>query len=226
MKKILYFGLEIPQALKQKQDKALIVHCPLITIEKRPLGDPDIVSAFSRFEDFTHIILTSKVAVSQFFLALKHFHKDAEDKVIVAVGQATAQAIAKEGLEAAYIASEESSEGIIKMLGPLELINAYFLWPCSALSRRVIPDFFKQKGIRFCQVPLYTTLANESCKELLQKQLAEADELVFTSPSTVDAFIRFCGRIPLDKQITPIGPVTAKALNELTNDNIQGDNHV
>jgi uroporphyrinogen-III synthase len=38
------------------------------------------------------------------------------------------------------------------------------------------------------------------------------DEIVFTSPSTVDAFFEIFGHIPSGKKIVAIGPVTADRL--------------
>lgn len=214
MRKVLYFGLEIPKKWEHKQEGSFVVHCPLIAIQGLSHNDPQIAAAFFRYAEYTHVVLTSKVAVRLFFSALEHYHQKAADKIIIAVGRATAQSILEQNSIAVHVASEESSEGIVKLLEPLDLNGSYFLWPCSALSRKVIPHFFESKGIPFCMAPLYTTVANESCRELLRRHLKDADELVFTSPSTVAAFITLYGPIPRDKQITSIGPVTAEALSK------------
>jgi uroporphyrinogen-III synthase len=42
--------------------------------------------------------------------------------------------------------------------------------------------------------------------------LDEFDEIVFTSPSTVRAFLAIYGEIPKDKIIAPIGPITKMSL--------------
>jgi uroporphyrinogen-III synthase len=42
--------------------------------------------------------------------------------------------------------------------------------------------------------------------------LAAFDEIVFTSPSTIEAFLAIFGALPRDKILTPVGPVTEAAL--------------
>lgn len=217
MKKILYFGLEISESWQKKQQSAKILHCPLIAIEPRSLKCTDIARAFSLLSEYTHVVMTSKVAVRLFFQGLDHYQVEVKNKTFIAVGQATARAIADYGEQAAYIALEESSEGIVLMLESLDLSHASFLWPCSTLSRNVLPLFFERKGIRFCKVPFYSTVPNKNAQIILRKHLADSDELVFTSPSSVDAYISFCKVIPRDKLITSIGPITETALIQYQN---------
>lgn len=215
MKKILYFGLQLPDDRKYNRENAIVLHCPLIAIESFSLSDPKIVAAFTNFDiGYTHILLTSKEGVRLFFNALTRFDLKVGNKIIVAVGKATARSIALNGETAAFVASEESSEGIVKLLESMDLTNTSFFWPCSTLSRKVIPNFFERKRIPFCTIPLYTTVTNETCKEFLLEHLTDADELVFTSPSTVNAFVDLYGAIPRGKQITSIGPVTEMALRD------------
>ena len=211
MGKILYLGLEISKRWRQENQEAEIIHFPIIKTDVRSLDEPEIVRAFLQFEKYTHVILTSKVAVRLFFKALLHFgiaNKELTQKEIIVVGKSTAEAVTDHGAHASYCASEESSEGIVELLKTLNLAEAHSLWPCSALSRQIIPNFFKQNGICFCQVALYTTLPSPS------KEPPDADELVFTSPSTVDAFLETFKTIPWHKKITAIGPITEARLQK------------
>lgn len=215
MKKILYFGLEVPEEWKSKPSEKEILHYPLIKIEARPLNEPDIFHAFAKLEYFTHILLTSKTGVRLFFQAVDFFEKPRQNitnKIFIAVGRATAKAIESHQINVNFVAKVECSEGITHLLNSLNLLEAKMLWPCSALSRDVISTFCRQKGIYLNALPLYTSVTNCAYQEALKEELPKADELIFTSPSTVDAFIDLFGSLPKDKLITPIGPITAKKL--------------
>jgi uroporphyrinogen-III synthase len=217
MKKTLYLGLEISKRWRQENLGAEIIHFPIIKIEERSLNESEITKAFSQFERYTHIILTSRVSVMLFFKTLLHFgipKKALAAKKIIVVGKSTAEVVGEFGADVAYCATNETSEGIVERLKSLNLSEAHFLWPCSALSREVIPNFLKQSGIAFCQVALYTTLTN------ISKEFPEADELVFTSPSTVDAFLENFKTIPWDKKITAIGPITEARLQKAKEEQI------
>ncbi len=43
--------------------------------------------------------------------------------------------------------------------------------------------------------------------------LEDIDEIVFTSPSTIKAFLDIFSAIPLDKKLVTMGPITQKALS-------------
>lgn len=217
MGKTLYLGLEISKRWQQENQEAEIIHFPIIKTVVRSLDEPEIVRAFLQFEKYTHFILTSKVAVRLFFKALLHFgipSKKLLHKEIIVVGKATAEAVTIHGAEVSYCATEESSEGIVELLKTLNLPRTHFLWPCSSLSRPIIPNFLKQSGICFCQAALYTTLPNPST------ELPDANELVFTSPSTVDAFLEAFKMIPWHKKITAIGPITEARLQKAKEEQI------
>ncbi|MBA3236882.1 MAG: uroporphyrinogen-III synthase [Parachlamydiaceae bacterium] len=216
MRKILYLGLEISKRWLEENQDAEIFHSPIIEINNRSLDDPTIVTSFSQFYKYTHILLTSKVAVRLFFTALSHFglaREELVNKNIIVVGKGTEEAVIQRGAVVYKCATEESSEGIVKLLKPLNLAGAHFLWPCSALSRKIIPNFLKENEIPFCQMFLYNTLTTP-CKTTLHKELPSADELVFTSPSTVDAFLETFETIPWHKKITAIGPITHSRLQK------------
>lgn len=213
--KILYFGLELSKKWLDMRADGQIVHCPLIKIESLPLDPKAIMAMMHAPEAFTHLLLTSKVAVRLLFESLNFANllpPAMHNKTVVAVGQATAMEIEKHGFKVDLIALEECSEGIVDLLSQLDLSDAHIFWPCSALSRDVIPAHCRQKGIKLTALPLYTTVVNQSIKPLLLQEIDQARELIFTSPSTVRAFRDLYGCIPEDKLITSIGPITAAAL--------------
>ncbi len=209
MKKALYLGLH---CVEESIDR-LVTHYPIISIHPRPKSDPMIVSAFQNFEHYSDLIFTSKTALTLFFGYAPHFGIEPAQigsKIITVVGKSTAAAAARHGLNAAYPPKDETAEGLAALLSQQDLSGAYFFWPHSALSRSILPAFFKARGIKFCDCIFYDTYPN---RHLPPIDLNQFDEIIFTSPSTVDAFKELLGEIPMDKQITAIGPVTQAYLN-------------
>lgn len=199
-KSVLYLGLD-PTNYSSKKE---VIHLPIIQIIPYPLSHPGVSKALEQFHTYTHIIVTSKSAIPILLDYLK-----TGNKKILAVGEATAACLRKHGLQPAYIAENETSEGLVEVLRGLSLENAKVFWPHSALSRRVIADYLSLEGVEFCECVVYETVPAELAEV---PSLEGVGEIVFTSPSTVDAFLYYYGSLPRDKKLTSIGPVTAKHL--------------
>lgn len=202
MKKLLYLGLEVPDQLQSRN----LVHYPIIRIIPRLLDQKVI----DQFHAFTHLIFTSKSAVEIFFnseISLSLI----KQKQIIAVGQSTAKRIQKYGVLCSIISEEETSEGVVSELDKLDLEGSFILWPHSALSRNVIPSYLEQKNINFLSVVIYDTVANI---QFPLPDLNDVEEIMFTSPSTIDAFLEGYKMLPKDKLLTCIGPVTLKHLKD------------
>ena len=81
--------------------------------------------------------------------------------------------------------------------------------PRSSLSRPILVNFFQQRYILYQACDLYDTVA-----QALEPKpnLDEVEEIVFTSPSTVSAFLEIFGSLPKGKKLIAIGPVTEQVL--------------
>jgi uroporphyrinogen-III synthase len=108
----------------------------------------------------------------------------------------------------------ETQEGLIEELKKVTWDKAYFLWPRSSLSRSVLLHFFREREIRYRAFDLYDTFFQ---KPEPVPDLKEVDEIVFTSPSTVRAFVHIFGKIPKDKKLCAQGPITETVLLDLVN---------
>lgn len=207
--KILYLGLEPPQ------ENPNVVHFPVIQINPRSCHSHDIKQAFSNILEYTHFIFTSKTAVRIFYQLVKQFEID-EKKInqtsIIAVGQSTAQSIKTYGKKNAdYIAKQECAEGIIDILKTIKLEQTHFFWPHSSGARNVITNFFIENKIALTECLLYDTIPIQMTS---LPSLESFNEIIFTSPSTVSSFVNLFGKIPKDKKLTCIGPVTQSYLNQ------------
>ena len=210
-KKILYLGLDPSRYLSNGQ----VTHWPIIQIVPRPLSDPSIKSALNHFEAFTHVIATSKSTVAILIDYLEQLniplHRWAA-KETLAVGQATAKHLNACGITPLKVAMDEKAEGIVEELKQLDLTNAHLFWPHSSKARLVIEEFCTSRAVRLTSCTLYDPKTHIP-SEL--PQLKDFHEIVFTSPSTVDAFLEIFGACPSHACLTTIGSITGRYLNTI-----------
>lgn len=184
MTRTLYLGTDPSRYGKE------VTHCPLIEVKQREVTE----EVWSDWPLFTHVLISSRNALSFLPFPLK-------DKVVLAVGAATA-ALAR----GALIAPFAQQEGMVKALKLMHLEGAYVAIVGSSGARGIILDFLARRGIRHQSIILYDVVEKEG--EL--PPLEAFDEIVFTSPSTVDAFFKK-GRITTQK-VVAIGRVTKERL--------------
>lgn len=207
--KSLYLGIDPPSLVFQ--DRRL-VHSPIIQVFPKPFEDEEIASAFKDLSLYTHLIFTSKNSVRLFFKGLTHFQIPliyVRKKAFIAVGKATQAVIEEFGLKVAATAKDECAEGVIQLLEQLAHSSHYFFWPHSSQARPIIADFFKEHLFKFRECSLYDTQFNE---QFCLPNLDLFEEIIFTSPSTVDAFLKVLPKLPSNKLLTPIGKVTESYL--------------
>ncbi len=210
LKQVLYTGLDP----SHYQGTGQITHCPLIQIIPRPLTTPSLQSALSDFLSYTHLIITSKTTVSLLQTHLQYMgfsQADWQAKTTIAVGKVTAFHLQARGIQPAIIAKDETAEGMVAELREIDLTKAFIFWPHSAQARSVLSLFFHEQKIRFLACPLYDT---QTLRPSTLPHLDQFDEIVFTSPSTIHAFLEIFGSLPITKLLTPIGPITKKCLYE------------
>jgi len=189
----LYTGLNPPDSE--------VVHCPFIRI----VPHPPQTEMYERLPHITHLIFTSKTSVDLFFRYLPKTC-DLDHKTFFAVGRVTKSYLEKHGIKEVMSPRAETAEGLVELIDSCNLSKPKFLWPHSALSRPVISDS--------C-TPLFEYILYDTISIIPDPlpNLDNFDEIIFTSPSTVEGFVKAYGSLPKDKVLTPIGPITAKALD-------------
>jgi len=201
-KRVLYLGLD-PSRYEGEHE---LTHLPLIRIEPRPL-EGVVKNAFLNFENFTHVLFTSRSAVAIFLdYAQKLSLVDVHKKKYICVGTATAELLSD--YQTLY-PQEQTAEGVVELLKTLDLRASRIFFPHSKLSRPVIFQYLERNAISFQPLVLYDTVFNP----VNLPSLDEYDELVFTSPSTVHAFAKLTHQRPLPSRCVAIGPITKKVLN-------------
>lgn len=201
-RKSLYLGIDLPHFAFQDRQ---LIHKPIIEIIS--LVDKQM---FKELNSYTHFIFTSKNAVRLLFATIDL--KNLQDKKFIAVGRATRAAIEDYGLKVTATADKECAEGIVEVLKKMQDPTFSFFWPHSTLSRTIVPNFFKENGLNFKEYVIYDTIPIPTF------QLPDPllfDEIIFTSPSVVDAFVKHVGFFPKDKVLTTIGSVTETYLAKI-----------
>ena len=211
-RKILYLGLD-PTHYESQGD---VTHFPAIRIVPRPVNSPDIQQALQAWGDVTHVLFTSKTAVKVFHGAFQDVLPDCPltDKHVSAVGQVTALTLENFGCHANIIAQEETAEGLVEALSKIDLRDACVLLPRSSRGRHTLPSFLEKQGTQHLLCDLYDTVTNT---QDLPPSLDTFDEIVFTSPSTVQAFTEIFGTIPTHTTLKSQGPITAAQLRQRSN---------
>lgn len=208
MKTVLYLGTDPSHFISAEK----VVHLPLIEIAPRAATSLEIRKALSDLPEYTHILFTSKNAVRVFFEhleALSYSLETFKTACIIAVGKTTRRALETRGVEVLFTAEEECQEGLIKLMRPLDLDDAYVFLPCSSLSRPLLAHFLEGRGIRHQICFTYDTVL---VRPETLPNLEEVDDIIFTSPSTVAAFFQCFCHIPQGKRLGVLGPITEKAL--------------
>jgi uroporphyrinogen-III synthase len=187
--RILYLGTDP----SRYRCNGTLIHYPIIQTVPIATLEPQVITLWPQI---THVLLTSPFA-ARHWLRLSPPGK----KTLLAIGEATASFCPD-----SIIAPTATQEGMIELLKDIK--DAYFLWPKSAQARTVLSDYLRP--FRHHSFNLYSTVT----KPVAPIDLSTIDEIVFTSPSTVRAFLEIFGSIPQDKVITPIGPITALTLEK------------
>lgn len=189
-RKVLYLGLDPPPG---------VVHYPVIQTVR--MDGPELKSAVALWPQFSHVLFTSKTSVRYWFEVRRAF-----DKKAIAIGAGTGKELKRQGIEPAIV-PVATQEGVIEWLEKEPV--SFLFYPRSRIARPLLVEYLRKKGIRFLAIDLYDTVFQ---KIEPVPDLNAFDEIVFTSPSTVEGFLHIFGAFPQGKILTPIGPVTTRAL--------------
>lgn len=204
----LYVGLS-----KERAGKAQFL--PLIKIEKKDFDQFDIRHKFSDLPEYTHIIFTSKNAVEVFFQALQYFSYDTKcllEKNMICIGEATAKSLATFGPYKCELPKIATQEGLIDLLELKDLSDSYIFLPASSKARSFLRNALRKRSVRMQVCDLYDTKTNFPQKKI---DLSNFRKVIFSSPSTIDAFLEVFGKKPEGLSLESTGPITAQYLDKM-----------
>jgi uroporphyrinogen III methyltransferase/synthase len=192
---------------------AQVIYVPTIAVT-RIEPNRRLAKAIDNIDSYFCIIFTSVNGVSAFFdtLSVRGLDMRALAGIkILPIGHATASLLESKGIIPDLMPKEFTSEGIIEVLGQLDIRDCKFLLPRAEEARDVIVEYVRRKGGSCEVIPVYKTLLPEPPPKLAEKP----DIITFTSSSTVNNFVKLFGtRVLGQSLIASIGPVTTKTLEK------------
>jgi len=173
--------------------------------------------AISNLGHYHWAVFTSVNGVEAFFQRLYNLNSDAralKNIKIVAIGPATARALAKKGIIPDYLPDVYTTEGIIAGLSRQDIAGQRFLLPRADIADEELTEGISQLGAEVHEIAAYRTVpvpeAISRAREMLLS--GEIDVITFTSSSTVSNLVEaFNGKEPAinSAKVACIGPKTA-----------------
>lgn len=193
---VLYTGAVCPNSS--------YLHTPLIEIDKVD-DDTLLRSATNRLQEFDYLLFTSRFAVKYWVLSNGGF--DIEN--VVSIGAKTSEALRNAGVKNIKQTGKDDSFGVIDWFSAQK--KGRVLIPRSNIALPIIPEGLKALGF---EVETVTAYINRMPHNPIKVNLDNVDKIIFSSPSTVDNFVKLYGGIPDGKILETRGVVTEKRLKE------------
>lgn len=207
MKKILYLGTDLSFFSTTKP----VIHYPVIFLSAKSSQDDRVQFCLKQLNEFTHCLCTSKNSVRLLFSLSRELFLDPVESLrgkCLSIGPSTSQVLRENGVEPLKESSLSTQEGMIEEIGPVLLGSSYVFYPRSSRARPFLSSYLQNLKIRHEVLDLYDTLFQVPVPI---PSLEEIEEIVFTSPSTVEGFFNIYSSIPEGIKITFQGPVTQEA---------------
>ncbi len=136
----------------------------------------------------------------------------ARDATLVAVGEATAGALASHGLNVALMPDEATGASIVEMLAGMGVTGRRIVLARAREGRPELATGLRDAGARVVELPLYESVDVTPDPAALAEAVA-APVWTLTSPRIVDGAVRVAGRDVLARaSLVSIGPTTSARL--------------
>jgi len=169
------------------------------TIRIRPLDDPrKLDAALRRLGSYDWVIFTSVNGVKACFERIAALGKDARafaGAKVGAIGEATAGELQRAGIVPDLVPDVFSSRGVAEAFKRRRIKGMRFLLPRADIAPDELPAALRARGARVTCVAAYRTVRGTPEKKAAETLAAgRADAVVFTSSSTVRAFVEMAPR--------------------------------
>ena len=189
-----------------------IVHRRIIDcIAVEDFSDAD--EAITHLDETDWLVFTSANGIRNFFPRLFDAGLDSRSLAnvqIAVIGRATGERLTDHGLTADICAANESSAGLLQEFEQIEIKDANVLLPQAKVSSKVLPDGLTKMGANVKTVTVYKTVEMEPS----DVDLDYIDQVLFTSGSTVRAFVKFFGKVPDNVKAYCLGEPTRDVARE------------
>lgn len=192
------------------------VQVPVLDFEKIPVDKEVLKQAVDN--PFEWVLFTSSRAVKFFREELdRHGLKMPEYTQVACIGEQTARVAAEYGFQPDFYPKEAGSEKFLDGFEQMWAENSRIpriLLPMAESGRATVRDRLTDLGCCVLWIPLYRTKSRENAGRFLPEQdLKDAELVLFTSPSSVDAFLSTFS-LPSGIKIGAIGGYTAASLEK------------
>ncbi len=190
-----------------------IVHRPIV----KCVGLEDyshLDGILKRLEKYDWLIFTSAHSVRFFFERLRLGGSDARSLAsvsIAAIGKTTAGELAGFGILADLVPDNESSAGLLEKFGTMDMNNRRVLLPRAKVASRELPEGLSAMGAAVEEVHAYMTVEIEPA----DVDFEHIDKILFTSGSTVRAFVKKFGSVPPEVRAYCLGTATQAEAKKL-----------
>lgn len=193
---------------------AVVVSCPLIRIDY----SHDSAAPRHPWSDYAWIAFTSRHGVIGFWKRLRAAGHDARALAsckLAAVGEATAAALRRIGLDPDLIAGESTGVGLaLELLEKMKGPGRRVLLPGGNVSTRSPREALRAGGASVDEWVVYRTVTAPPTTAARASIEAGVDAVMFFSPSAARGFVE-AGWTAGDATMACLGPTTAAAAREL-----------
>lgn len=168
-------GLEAQSRKQRVYNTGTQSATPLINIEKSDVEQPEATN-------FDWVVFTSRYGV-------RHYDKSLEGVKVASVGPVTSADLAERNVQPDFESPTQSAEGILDFFSREP--KCRILLPRSDKGLKALSDGLRAQGHEVTDLPVYHNTPNPNAEV---QDLSKFDKVVFTSPSTVEAFKAIYGK--------------------------------
>lgn len=215
---------EEQQAEKMKQlvisNGGIPIVVPLLSFRAVSMTS-ELQMVIQKLHTYDWLVFTSQNAVA-IFLQLVNLQSVSRLPKIAAVGEKTKQFLVEKGFDVEFVPSKFVAETFVAEFLPMLHKGAKVLLPKGNLARDVIAPALRQADVLIDDITIYETCMPEGSRQMLASLLnnKEIDIVTFTSPSTVEHFMKIVREEDLTARISDcvvacIGPIARKKAETL-----------
>lgn len=206
--RILLLGI----SSERYRELGTIIHRPIISCV--PIEDnAPLAGAVNSICTYDWIVFTSANAIKYFFEALYANGLDSRalgTTKIAAIGKATARSLGDHGLRADLCPETESSVGLIEEFGKIDISGQKVLLPQAEIATEVLPTGLVDMEADVSKVAAYKTVEVDPG----DVDFDYIDQILFTSGSSVQAFVNKFGKLPDNVKALCLGKPTQAIAKE------------
>lgn len=163
--------------------------------------------SFRNAGQYDWIVFTSGNGIQFFFKKLYAMGLDARifaNTQFAVIGQASSERLLEFSIKADICSAVESSRGLLKEFSKIQVKGLSILLPGAEVSSEELPDGLSENGAQVDKLIVYKTIETE----IEDVNLDYINQILFTSGSTIKAFVKKFGSVPKHIQALCMGVPT------------------